>query len=75
MKVGQKWPVRLTTFVGREQERAAVAQLLGDRRLVTLTGAGGVGKTRLALEIGSDLEGAYRVWTGSRWLSSWPPRA
>ncbi len=60
MKVGHKWPVRLTTFVGREQERAAVAQLLGDRRLVTLTGAGGVGKTRLALEIGSDLEGTFR---------------
>src|SRR5258708_6608437 len=60
MKVGHEWPVRLTTFVGREQERAAVAQLLGDRRLVTLTGAGGVGKTRLALEIGSDLEGTFR---------------
>jgi predicted ATPase/DNA-binding CsgD family transcriptional regulator len=58
--VRSNWPVRLTTFVGREQERAAVAQLLGDRRLVTLTGTGGVGKTRLALEIGADLRGAYR---------------
>src|ERR1700704_2707106 len=58
--VRSNWPVRLTTFVGREDERAAVAQLLGDRRLVTLTGTGGVGKTRLALEIGADLRGAYR---------------
>jgi len=58
--VRSNWPVFLTTFVGREQERAAVGQLLGERRLVTLTGAGGVGKTRLALEIGRDLQGACR---------------
>ena len=43
-------PVRLTSFVGREQELAAVAGLVGGARLVTLTGAGGAGKTRLALE-------------------------
>lgn len=43
-------PAPLTSFIGRAAERAAVAQLLQDHRLVTLTGVGGVGKTRLALE-------------------------
>ncbi len=46
--------------MGREQERTAIAQLLGDRRLVTLTSMGWVGKTRRALEIGGDLQAAYR---------------
>ena len=43
-------PAPLTSFVGREAELAEVAQLLGQRRLVTLTGVGGAGKTRLVLE-------------------------
>jgi predicted ATPase/DNA-binding CsgD family transcriptional regulator len=44
-------PVPLTVFVGRERELAEVARLLAAGRLVTLTGAGGVGKTRLAVEV------------------------
>lgn len=44
-------PAPLTACVGREAETAAVRQLLGDARLVTLTGAGGSGKTRLALAV------------------------
>ena len=44
-------PVQLTTFVGREAEIDDVRQLLADNRLVALTGAGGAGKTRLAVEI------------------------
>ena len=43
-------PAPVTSFVGREAELAEVARLLDEARLVTLTGVGGVGKTRLALE-------------------------
>jgi predicted ATPase/DNA-binding winged helix-turn-helix (wHTH) protein len=43
-------PAARTSFVGRETEVARVRQLLGTARLVTLTGFGGVGKTRLAIE-------------------------
>lgn len=44
------FPAPLASFVGREAELADVERLLGEARLVTLTGVGGVGKTRLALE-------------------------
>lgn len=43
-------PVQLTGFVGREHELATLRQLISGSRLLTLTGAGGSGKTRLALE-------------------------
>jgi predicted ATPase/DNA-binding SARP family transcriptional activator len=43
-------PAQLTSFLGRGQELAALDGLLGEARLVTLTGTGGAGKTRLALE-------------------------
>ncbi|WP_460069858.1 ATP-binding protein [Streptomyces sp. YKOK-I1] len=43
-------PVQLTRFVGRENDLARIAALLADTRLVTLTGPGGAGKTRLAIE-------------------------
>src|SRR5688500_2740832 len=44
-------PAPLTSFIGRERELAEVRRLLRRARLVTLTGAGGVGKTRLALAV------------------------
>lgn len=44
-------PAQLTSFIGREKELAEVRQLLSSHRLVTLTGAGGAGKTRLSLEV------------------------
>jgi predicted ATPase/DNA-binding SARP family transcriptional activator len=48
-------PVELTSFVGREEELGDVAKLLGEHRLVTLTGVGGSGKTRLGIEIAGEL--------------------
>ncbi|WP_285030912.1 LuxR family transcriptional regulator [Mycolicibacterium sp. lyk4-40-TYG-92] len=44
-------PMQLTSFVGRETEMADVMRLLEENRLVTLTGAGGAGKTRLAIQV------------------------
>jgi non-specific serine/threonine protein kinase len=44
-------PAPLTSFVGRDHDRAEVTQLLASARLLTLTGVGGCGKTRLALEV------------------------
>ncbi len=44
-------PAQLTRFIGRAQQVAEIRALLGQNRLVTLTGSGGVGKTRLALEV------------------------
>ncbi len=44
-------PTRLTTFLGRDREIRDVGDLLVDHRLVTLTGPGGTGKTRLSLEV------------------------
>jgi predicted ATPase/class 3 adenylate cyclase len=48
-------PVQVTSFVGREAEVAEVRRRLGTARLLTLTGAGGCGKTRLALQAAADL--------------------
>src|ERR1700688_20296 len=44
-------PVQLTSFVGRDAQLTQLRQLLAENRLVTLTGAGGVGKTRLAIQV------------------------
>lgn len=46
-------PLQLTTFVGRDREMAELGRLMGRSRLVTLTGPGGAGKTRLALQLGA----------------------
>jgi predicted ATPase len=52
-------PAPLTSFVGRTAERAALAAALGEHRLVTAVGPGGVGKTRLALSVVGDVAGRY----------------
>jgi predicted ATPase/class 3 adenylate cyclase len=48
-------PLQLTPLFGREQDLDEVKELLGSCRLVTVTGSGGVGKTRFALQLGADL--------------------
>ncbi|MFF4878434.1 BTAD domain-containing putative transcriptional regulator [Micromonospora sp. NPDC000668] len=53
-------PSQLTTFVGREDELKRVGELLGERRLVTVTGPGGAGKTRLAIEAAGRLDSEVR---------------
>ena len=57
-------PAQLTSFIGRHSEMAEVGQSLRDHRLVTLAGAGGAGKTRLAIEIANRLTGEFGddVW-------------
>lgn len=51
----QPLPIPLTSFVGRSAEIAELTRLVNEHRLVTLTGAGGVGKTRLAVELATHL--------------------
>src|SRR6266540_2255176 len=48
-------PTQLTTFIGREKEIAELKQELDEHRLITLTGSGGTGKTRLSLQVAADL--------------------
>jgi predicted ATPase/DNA-binding SARP family transcriptional activator/DNA-binding CsgD family transcriptional regulator len=57
-------PAARTSFVGREREMLEIKRELAMTRLLTLTGAGGSGKTRLALEVAKELVGAYPdgVW-------------
>ena len=52
-------PVQLTSFVGRDDEVHEVAHLVSQRRLVTLTGMGGVGKTRLAMAVAEAVAQRY----------------
>ena len=63
-------PVQLTTFWGREGELSEVRALLRDNRLVTITGAGGLGKTRLALELATGILDEY---PGGVWLTELGP--
>lgn len=64
--VAQHFPAQLTSFVGREAEMGEVREIVVRNKLVTLTGAGGVGKTRLAIQVAALLasdfaDGAWYV--------------
>src|SRR5215208_5199307 len=63
-------PVQLTSFVGRERELAELGGLLDSTRLLTLTGAGGCGKTRLALRLAAE---AVERYPGGAWCLELAP--
>ncbi len=63
-------PLHITSFIGREHEIAEVRRLVHIARLLTLTGVGGVGKSRLALQVASELTHAF---TGGVWLVELAP--
>ena len=63
--ITQRLPVQLTSFVGRQAELSQVRELLTQNRLLTLTGAGGSGKTRLAIQTAGQLSGEFSSPTGS----------
>jgi predicted ATPase/tRNA A-37 threonylcarbamoyl transferase component Bud32 len=70
--VGAPPPAQLTSFIGREREIAALQELLHGNRLLTLTGAGGSGKTRLALEVASRLRAGGQYPDGIAWVELAP---
>jgi predicted ATPase/class 3 adenylate cyclase len=63
-------PVQMSSFVGREQELEQITAALGQARVVTLTGPGGVGKTRLALQTAGR---AAAQFAGGAWLCELAP--
>ncbi len=58
--VDHNLPVQLTSFIGREKELAEIVELVSTHRLVTLTGVGGAGKTRLSLQAAAELAASFR---------------
>src|SRR6266566_2652443 len=70
--VGAPPPAQLTSFIGRERETATLQELLQGTRLLTLTGAGGSGKTRLALEVASRLGAGGQYPDGIAWVELAP---
>jgi len=65
-------PIQLTSFIGREREIAEVKRLLGAARLVTLTGSGGAGKTRLSLQAAADVVEGF---PDGAWVAEFAPIA
>src|SRR5260370_1295068 len=59
-------PTVLTSFIGRKREIAEVVRLLASSRLVTLTGAAGCGKTRLAVRAAAEVSGPQARFASGR---------
>lgn len=71
VSVPNNLPVQRTSFVGREKEITEVKSLLEHTRLLTLTGAGGTGKTRISLQTAADL---LELYPDGIWLVELAPR-
>jgi predicted ATPase/class 3 adenylate cyclase/DNA-binding CsgD family transcriptional regulator len=71
--VSQRLPVQLTSFVGRQAQLNQVQDLLAANRSVTLTGAGGVGKTRLAIEVAAAMSGEFGRFPEGVWYVDLAP--
>ncbi len=63
-------PAQMTSFIGREKELAEIKQTLNEHRLVTLTGPGGAGKTRLGLQVGAE---CLNQFSDGVWLAELAP--
>jgi len=63
-------PVQVTTFIGRERDLEELKTYVGEHRLVTLFGAGGVGKTRLAAQVGAELLDRF---SDGVWIADFAP--
>ena len=63
-------PTQLTSFIGREQEMDELKKLITEQRMITLTGSGGAGKTRLALQVAADL---LSLFSGGVWFVELAP--
>ena len=63
-------PFQLSSFIGREADVERVETVMGDSRVTTLTGVGGVGKTRLALQVAADMTPRFR---DGAWLCELAP--
>jgi class 3 adenylate cyclase len=72
--VSQHLPLQLTTFVGRGAQMDEIRGILAEYRLVTLTGAGGAGKTRLAIEVAGRMASEFPdgVWYADLAAVSYP---
>ena len=71
--ISQRLPMQFTSFVGRRQELSQVHELLTQNRLLTLTGAGGAGKTRLAIQTAGQLSGEFDRFPQGVWYVDLAP--
>jgi len=65
-------PIQLTSFIGRDREKAEIRAMLGTARLVNLTGSGGTGKSRLSVEVGAE---ELAMFPNGVWLVELAPLA